>query len=137
MLTSYRPPPPLSDFVDQLWIFEGSTWRQGKERVLPTGSMQLVVNLGEGDSGGPILCGAYSESFVIEMSSQASLIGVHFRPGGAFPFLPLTMGELHNRHAPLSDLWGRSAACLKERLMEARTRQQRFQDMVCSLIMVI
>jgi AraC-like DNA-binding protein len=52
---------------------------------------------------------------------------VHFKPGGAFPFLDLPEGELHNAHLSLDALWGPSAGILHERLVEARTQGQRFQ----------
>jgi len=41
---------------------------------------------------------------------------VHFRPGGAFPFLGLPAGELADAHLDLETLWGRrSAVELRER----------------------
>ena len=40
----YVPPAPLSQFVNQLWLYEGYTQPHAKERILPTGEMQIVVN---------------------------------------------------------------------------------------------
>ena len=69
-----------------------------------------------------VVCGAHSEFFVIDTASQDAVIGVHFRPGGAFPFLKLPNGELHNQHVDLSSLWGRQTASeLRERLLAAPT----------------
>ena len=42
---TYIPRPPLADFVDLYWLYEGYNLPHAKERVLPDGSMQLVINL--------------------------------------------------------------------------------------------
>src|SRR5215470_11301864 len=45
MFRTYKPGPPLSDFVVLLWLYEGYHQPHAKERVLPDGSMELVINL--------------------------------------------------------------------------------------------
>jgi AraC-like DNA-binding protein len=55
------------------------------------------------------------------------IIGVHFKPGGAFPFLGLPAGDLADTHVDLETLWGPSASRLRERLCEARSSAERFQ----------
>jgi hypothetical protein len=43
-----RPPPPLGDVVDVIWLWEGEPEPSHRmERVLPDGSMGIVVNLHE------------------------------------------------------------------------------------------
>jgi hypothetical protein len=54
-------------------------------------------------------------------------MGVHFKPGGAFPFLEAPAGELHNVRVPLDVVWGKSAAEMQERLLETRTAASRFR----------
>jgi AraC-like DNA-binding protein len=56
-------------------------------------------------------------------------MGVHFRPGGAFPFFQAPAGELHNTRLPLDALWAGRAAELRERLLEAPTPLARFQTL--------
>ncbi|MGP0066953.1 MAG: DUF6597 domain-containing transcriptional factor [Isosphaeraceae bacterium] len=139
---TYRPRPPLSDFVELFWLYAGYAPSHAhlKERLLPTGTMELVINLREDrvkvydrhdtdrfeSFRGSVICGAQSEFFVIDTAEQASVIGAHFRPGGAFPFLHLTAGELLNAHAPLESLWGNRAGDLRDRLVEAKTPEARF-----------
>jgi transcriptional regulator GlxA family with amidase domain len=60
-------------------------------------------------------------------------MGVHFKAGGAFPFLNANASELTDMHVNLSDLWGRSGLELRERLCLAATAQQRFRIMERSL----
>jgi AraC-like DNA-binding protein len=64
---------------------------------------------------------------VIDTSQQASVIGVHFKPGGAFPFFKMPAGELRNLHVSLEDLWGVEARLLREQLLEAPTPEMKFQ----------
>src|SRR5712692_621234 len=43
---SYRPAPPLSDFVDRFWFCSDAPLHP-KERILPSGTIELVINLRE------------------------------------------------------------------------------------------
>src|SRR5215510_9861443 len=135
----YKPEPPLSKFVDSFWLYEGYETEQRTERILPTGTLELVINLRQNELrfydaerpeicsrfSGAIVSGAYGRSF--EPTAEAFIIGVHFKPGGAFPFLGLPAGDLADTHVDLETLWGPSACRLRERLCEARTSTARFQ----------
>ncbi|WP_437932493.1 helix-turn-helix domain-containing protein [Sorangium sp. So ce291] len=136
----HRPRPPLADFVDCFWLWEGYTAPAPKERALPSGTLDIIINLREDclrifDRDHPasferfpgiMISGAHAGYFVIDTAPRASVMGVHFRPGGAFPFLGVPAGDLEGRHAALDALWGASAARLRERLVEARGALQRF-----------
>jgi len=130
------PAPPLSDFVALLWLYQDDAAPRGKERALPSGTAELVINLLEDetrlyDAGntdnrrrypGAVVCGPQSEFFVIDGEEQISTIGVHFKVGGVFPFLPPPAHELADRHVALEDLWGGSATdLLREEILEAPT----------------
>jgi AraC-like DNA-binding protein len=145
---SHRPSPPLSGFVDQFWLSEGYAPSHAMERLLPTGTLELVINLREDririydgpdtascrTMGGAVVCGAHSGFFVIDTAQQESVIGIHFRAGGAFPFLHLTAGELLNAHVPLESLWGSRAETLRDRLLEARTPDAKFRVLEQTLL---
>jgi len=149
-MRSYQhvPGPPLSDFVALLWLYEGYQQPHKKERLLPDGSMELVVNLNEDQTRlydahdtekfqtlrGPVVVGAHSEFFVIDTAEQHTVAGVHFKPGGAFPFLGLPAGELHNTMVSLEDLWGSLADQLRERLLEAAMPQARLRVLEQTLL---
>jgi AraC-like DNA-binding protein len=144
----YTPRPPLSNFVDILWLYEGYSKPHDKERLLPDGSMELVVNLSEDEarvydrrdtsqfqtSRGVVLVGVQSEFFVIDTAEQVSVMGAHFKPGGAFPFFNLPAGEFHNQHVSLDLLWGTSARDLRDRLLEALTPEAKFTILEESLL---
>jgi AraC-like DNA-binding protein len=142
------PQPPLSDFVALLWLYEGESLPHTKERLLPTGTVEVVINLHDDrlrvydrhnhdqfqSFNGSLVCGAHSEFFVIDTASQDLIMGAHFKPGGAFPFFNLPAGELHNTHVSLDTLWGATAGDLREQLLAAETPQARFHTLEQSLL---
>jgi AraC-like DNA-binding protein len=141
MHSTWVPAPPLSDFVEMFWFYEGGMAQHAKERVLPSGCAQLFVNLHEDrlriydpqdrdkciSLPGCLISGPHSEFVVIDTANQASIMGIAFKPGGAFPFFGLPVNELHNSQRPLDLLWGRRAGDLREQLLEARTTKARFR----------
>jgi hypothetical protein len=59
---------------------------------------------------------------------------VHFKPGGAFPFLGAPAIELTDIHLDLESLWGGAAAELRERLRAATTVGERFSLLEHALV---
>ncbi|HEY8460894.1 MAG TPA: helix-turn-helix domain-containing protein [Blastocatellia bacterium] len=137
----YKPKPPLSKFVDNFWIYEGYEPERKTERILPTGALELVINLRQNELrlydaerpenrfhlSGAIVSGASGRGFAPDTAEETFIIGVHFKPGGAFPFLGLPASDLADAHVDLETLWGPSAGRLRERLCEASTSAERFQ----------
>src|SRR5262249_49505771 len=138
-LRTYTPGPPLDEFIDRFW-FASDTPSHPRERILPSGTVELVINL-SGDEiriydpsdpsrprryPGAVVSGPYSNFFLIDPLVHASIIGVHFRPGRAVPLLGLPASELADAHVDLESLWGRAAAELRERLCTAATPEKRF-----------
>jgi uncharacterized protein DUF6597 len=129
-----RPDPPLAEFVDFLWIYEGYVQPHARERLLPTGTMELVFNRdGDGRLASGV-AGARSEFLVLDTSRPLSVIGVHFRPGGGFPFFGVPSGELHNRTLALDALWGADAPRVRDQLWEAGTPAQQFDILERALL---
>jgi hypothetical protein len=109
---SYIPAPPLADFIEDLWVYADYTPPHVKERILPSGTVELVINRGDNELriydrvrpgvcerfSGAIVSGPYDRFFVIDTAEEASMLGVHFKPGGAFPFFGLPVSELANTH---------------------------------------
>jgi AraC-like DNA-binding protein len=111
-----------------LWLMDGPAPAHPRERLLPMPTAELIIDLSAtSDMPVPMLCGPQSESFVIDTNSPASIMGVHFKPGGAFPFFKAPAGELHNARVGLDVPWAGRAAELRERLLEAPTPLARFQ----------
>jgi AraC-like DNA-binding protein len=131
------PPTPLGHFVDRSWSCAGAS-PSDRARILPRGTIELVINLGEDEIcvfdpmltakprrfSGAVVAGAYSRYF--EPQTCETLVGVHFRPGGAAAFLGIPAGELADTHVDLEAIWGRAAEELREQLCAAQTAPARF-----------
>jgi AraC-like DNA-binding protein len=98
---------PLSSLVSEFWYWRGVALPSATERLLPMGTVELVVDLSNERSS--ILSGPHSRSFTIERQYEHELVGIHFRPGGAFPFFGAALGELLNLNVSLADVCGRRA----------------------------
>lgn len=136
-----QPKPPLSKFVDSLWLYENDVDEHNIEHILPTGTLELAINLRQNELlfhdserrekcsrfSGAVVSGAHGHRFAPHATEKITIIGVHFKPGGAFPFLGLPAGELVDTHVDLETIWGVSASRLRSRLCEARTSAERFQ----------
>ena len=136
----HRPAPALARCVDHLWCLTDAP-AHAREHVLPAGTLELVINLAEDEFriydrvdprrctrfAGAMVSGAYSQHFVIDTREHASIIGAHFKPGGALPFFGLPPGALADLHVELAQLWGAAARELREQLCCARSPELRFQ----------
>lgn len=145
---THVPRPPLDQFVRDFWLYENYTPADHrKERILPNGTIVLVINLQDDELrifdperdghctrfSGALVSGTYRRCFVTDTAEEKAVMGVQFRPGGAFPFFGMPPDELTGMHVDLESLWGRSARGLRERLCEARTPAARFQILEDSL----
>jgi AraC-like DNA-binding protein len=139
LFLKHVPDAPLSDFVEYLWLVRDAP-SHAMERILPAGTLELVLNLHEDeirvydDAGtcrslsGTVISGAYGRPFLIDTREHALTLGVHFRPGGAFPFSVAPPGELGDAHVDVQSLWGSAAVeTLRDRLGSARSHLERFQ----------
>jgi AraC-like DNA-binding protein len=144
----HQPAPPLAEFVDDIWQCADAP-PHPRERVLPSGTVELVINLREDafhiyDPAAPahvrrysgaMVSGTYAGAFVIDPRQHASIIGVHFKPGGASAILGLPSDDLAETHLDLEALWGCSAAVrLRERLCGAVTPAERFRLVEAELL---
>jgi len=139
--------PPLAGLVDHFWALSDAP-SHSRERVIPSGTIELVINLHEDEFRihkplgigaepvrlrGAAVSGAYSGAFIIETRAHASIVGVHFKPGGAAAFLGVPAGALANAHVELDALWGCKAFELRDLLCAAADPAQRFRILEQSL----
>lgn len=135
------PDEPLARYVDWFWFFEGLDPAHRREHVLPDGTFELIIDLRdeprrlfdrEDARRDQVfrrgwISGAHSQYIVIDALPQSSMIGVHFKPGGAFPILGLPADQLRDRVVELDALCGAAAADLREQLLSASTPQLKFR----------
>ncbi len=144
----YRPHPALAGFVDYLWSLR-DTPAHALECILPCGTFELVINLHQDEFlihepssigvevarfRGAMVSGAYGGPFVAETRAHASILGVHFKPGGASAILGVSAGELANTHVDLEALWGRGAVALRDRLCATSRVTERFRILEDALV---
>ncbi len=138
-LVKYKPGPPLDRFIQMFWYSHGYVPGHGRDRIMPCGNCGMILNLRENQcrvydrenpsqcrtSSGISVVGPGTEYFVIDTAEQYSVVGVEFRPGGAFSILG-PPEELHGRHVSLEDIWGAEAADLRIQVLEAATPEKMF-----------
>jgi hypothetical protein len=54
-------------------------------------------------------------------------MALHFRPGGAFPFLGIPLGDLEDAYVGIDEVWGSDGRDLHERLIETPSAASRFR----------
>lgn len=146
-LRTYVPAPPLTPFVDCFWCAHGLDHNHAWERVLPTGAMQIVMNLRNDATAvrdtpqsksatmlsGAVLNGIYTRPLELHTDSRAATVGVSFAPGGAAPFLDRPASKLRNQTVSLSTIWGAVGSRLRDRLLDAPTPQAKFRVLETTL----
>jgi AraC-like DNA-binding protein len=126
----YPVPAPLDAVVECVWFLRAAGGHGGEalQRVLPDGCMELIVHLGEAfvsvsDAGtrtrqaGSLLVGMLTRPIALQTPSGAiDTMGVRFRPGGAYAFVPGPVATLADGAVALDDLWGAEGPRLVEQL---------------------
>jgi AraC-like DNA-binding protein len=125
------PRPPLDGLIDDLYYLEGAP-PYPRLTLPPMPAAVLIVNLGAPfriRAGTDIEAAEYADGVVVTTPTRAlefgyppgtRSVGVHFKPWGPAPFLPMPAAELCDRPVTLEDVWGRpTVAALRDRLATA------------------
>jgi AraC-like DNA-binding protein len=132
MMLSRRPVAPLAAYVHSLWAIERGPRPHPREINLPTGCMDIVIPLREGQVlrrwarngaggeqfDGAVLHGAHDRATQRDTTEASTVVGVHFKPGGAAALFGGVLPQLRNRAASLEDLCGPAARALRDDLLE-------------------
>ncbi len=132
------PAAPLNRCIRKLWYANVPSSPRSLERILPTGRVQVILNLARDflldcPEGQParacppsLIVGARSTYEIVDTSDMADLIGIVFEPGGFVPFAADSVHLFSNRSVGLEDIWGRSALTLRDRLREIPFTREKF-----------
>jgi AraC-like DNA-binding protein len=134
------PHPSLAAHINYYWHVDDAPAR-ASVHIVPSGTLEVVFNLREdtfhiGDPSDPtrftrfsgaVVSGAHGRYFSLDVQARSTIVGIHFRPGGAFPLLGVPPGTLMDWHANLEAAWGPRAIELRERLCAARDSSERFR----------
>ncbi len=135
------PRAPVGLFVEFFWYYDSWYPDHVMENCLPDGSFELIINLQEQprklfereDSSRyrefrrAWLSGTHSGYIVIDALPASSMMGVHFKPGGASAFLDLPASELRDQVVELDLLWGCTAWDWRDRLLAAPSPAGKFR----------
>lgn len=147
MIFQTRPPSrPIADFVERLWLHQGSVPQRAWDRVLPCGREEILINLSDGelrcyhDNGrlngrtpGPIFSGLHRGAYLIDTRQQSAIMGVHFKPGGAWSLLGLPSCELTDVRVAMEDLLSETQP-LMDQLMAAVRPDARLKILDAALV---
>jgi hypothetical protein len=121
------PAAPLAHWIRTLWYARAPDMPRRRERVLPGGCVQIVINLardflcqcGENDREdrmpASLVVGVHSVYKIVDTADMAELIGVLLQPGGFAPFASDAVNSFSNRSVALTDVWGAKAGALRDR----------------------
>jgi len=126
------PAAPLDRLVAAIWDWDMPPTGMRHERILPTPGTSLIINLFEDEtrvyaddsarscthSSGSVIGGPFDHSWIIDTAEQVRVMGVNFKPGGAYALVRVPISELAVRDINLEDLFGVAARCLRLRLLE-------------------
>jgi AraC-like DNA-binding protein len=109
-----RPPAPLASHACCVWTHAaGPSGRV--QRVLPDGCADIVWM---GDR--LVVAGPATGHVLAALPADATTLGIRFGPGAIGAALGMPAGELQDRTVDLSEVWGRRAVELAERLAALR-----------------
>src|SRR5215217_627481 len=123
----YRPSGPLAPFVGFLWSCDRYVASHSSERVLPTGTADVIFRGDDCRNLRGVLTGPRSKYVTVSTERPFAAVGVHFRPGGAYPFFGGATSTLADAATLLADLWGSAADDVSEHLASAAAPEDRFR----------
>jgi AraC-like DNA-binding protein len=125
---SRAPQPPLDGLIHDVYYLAGRP--PYRRLTLPAAPAPLlIVNLGAPfhvRAGDQVQAAEYADGCVVSTPTRAwefgypipsRSVGVHLKPWGLAPFLPMAAAELRDRPATIEQVWGRPAVAeLRDRL---------------------
>jgi AraC-like DNA-binding protein len=137
--TEHRPSPALAPHLECLWLArDGERPRTPRppERILPDGCVEWIFHLGDPfDRLTPagvvepqprsFVVGELTRYLLVQPSGRVATMGVRFRPGGAYRFLPLPLDLLTDAAIPTSGIWGADGLRIEEAVLAARDDEER------------
>lgn len=133
------PQLPLSQFVENFWLVQGFVADYSREKILPDGAIEMIFDLDpepksifEDEAAAGFrtvkkawISGERTRYIVIGAARNQSMVGVRFRPGGAYPFFRFPISELSESVTELDLIWGRLVDEIRDELREIESPDDR------------
>ena len=144
--TERKPIPALGNHLECFWFALSDEPPTGEpERVLPDGCIEWIFHVGapfrrlnranEWEmQPRSFVVGELTRFILLQPTGPVHTMGVRFRPGGAYRFLPLPIHLLTDGFVSTGDLWGRDSQFLEEAVCEAHSDHERQRRVEAFLI---
>lgn len=133
-----RPSPALVEYLECFWFASDSRNLSANksEKILPDNCVEWIFHLGEPferwtpgkkwkTQPRSFIVGELTRYLLVRSTGQSIIMGVRFRPGAAYRFLPTPLDELTDQNIPTGDLWSREGKRLEEAINEAEDDVER------------
>jgi AraC-like DNA-binding protein len=136
------PAYPLNQFVEFLWLYQDLDVDHRREQLIPDSAIELIIDLDPHAGAKKLykgsdfrrytgyrrawISGMQSDSIVIGTEAGGSMMGVHFKTGGAGPFFGFPISELTTQVVELDLIWKHDMISLRDRLLEAESVKGKF-----------
>ncbi len=140
------PDLELRLWVRSLWYCRAPMMAHARERVLPNGCMQVLVNLagdaltdcgedgwGSGRMNGVVVTGARVRCEMVTTSDMEEIAGAVVEPGGFGRMFGVRADALAGRAVALDDIWSGAGQRMAEVLREARGATKKLETMAALL----
>jgi AraC-like DNA-binding protein len=142
------PQLPLSQFVENIWLVEGFVADYTREKILPDGAIELIIDLDTkpkaifddetSDQFRTVtkgwISGERTRYIVIGAHENQQMVGIRFRPGGAYPFFRFPISELSEAVTELEFIWGGLVDEIRNQLVEAPTPEEKLRRLESFLL---
>lgn len=136
----YTPKGILESYVKNIWYCDGYKPVSNKERVLPNGASQLIMNLGnrkfrhfegtdnnkEREYDSAIIAGIHTSNIFLNSYSRLSTMGVVLSPGALSALFDVPAHEFKNQIVSLEAIVGSCISELRHKLIEAAKLNDKF-----------
>jgi AraC-like DNA-binding protein len=135
--------------VEFLWFYRDLDAPHVREQLIPDGALELIIDLDPSASPKTLYNGAdprghsgfrrawisgmQNRSMVIGVEAGASMMGVHFKTGGARPFFGFPISELTAQVIELDLIWKRDIVAVRDRILGTESIEAKF-DLVESFL---
>lgn len=127
--TEFPPAPALRKYLEVIWCVsdETGTAPVQAERVLPDGCIEWIFHLGtpfQRQLNGvfesqrrSFVVGELTQFILVQPAGPTLTMGVRFRPGGAYRFMPSPLNLLTDETVSTEDVWGIEGKYLEARVL--------------------
>lgn len=145
--TVYQPQGKLGTYIDHLWYAEADQQFSGRERILPDGAVQIIINLGPvqylvednqhlGFRRGWIT-GQRTKPIEVDVTPDYRALGIRFNNPGGYELLGFPVSTLTDSTLGIDEIWKHNSEILRERLLEIPGIKEKFSIVESFLIEIM